>query len=82
MSEASKLALFLLGLETSRSALARFKKDPVGEMLRFDLAPATIQAVFEQDTQRLWTILRIPTVHVGAATGVHKGRGRRKSKRA
>ena len=80
MSEASRLAAFLVSLQTSRSARERFKEDPEGEMKRFDLSSKTIKAVNDGDREALWRILtRIPQIQVGRVIRVGKRR-RRKSK--
>jgi hypothetical protein len=89
MSEATKLAAFLHALQTSRSAQNRFKKDPEGEMTRFDLTATTIKAVRDGNAETLWRILTRVPGHVGVAishpqigvvTGLERRRRRRKKK--
>lgn len=80
MSEASRFAAFLLALQTSKTHRARFRKDPKGEMLRYNLATKTVIAVVAKDREAVWRILRLPAVphQVGNVAGVRKKRGRRK----
>ena len=84
-TEPSKLAAFLLALQTSPSAQKRFKKNMRAEMERFDLSTETIEAVLGSKREALWKILTRGPVHVGAvishvaaATGVPKPHRRRK----
>lgn len=79
MSEDSKLAAFLLALQTSNSVQKRFRKDPKKEMQRFGLAPATVQAVLAVDTEKIWATL-VRSQHIAAVTGVPRGRRRRTSR--
>jgi hypothetical protein len=64
MSEAEKLATFLLALQTSPTQRKNFEDDPEGEMTRFNLDQATIDAVLAKDTGALWGILDVPEVRV------------------
>jgi len=79
-TETSKLTTFLLALQTSQSAQQRFKKDAEGEMERFDLSSATIEAVMVQNSKHLWKVLTRVPVQVGHAV-VGKKKPPRKSKR-
>ncbi|MGA7476497.1 MAG: hypothetical protein WBW47_04680 [Thermoplasmata archaeon] len=88
MSESSKLAAFLLALQTSPSAQNRFKEDPEGELKRFDLSTSTIKAINDGNAEALWLILtRVPghvgvvISHVGVVTARER-RGRRRKKKA
>jgi len=87
-TESSRLAAFLLALQTSRSAQARFKKDPEAEMKRFDLSDTTIQAVRDGKAEVLWQILTRVPGHVGAVIGQvgvatgHERRRRRHKRKA
>jgi len=87
-TESSRLAAFLLALQTSRSAQRRFKANPRAEMKRFDLSAKTIKAIRDGDAYALWvTLTRVPghvgvvIAHVGVATGQHKRRRRPKHKK-
>lgn len=77
MTKASKLAAFLLALQTSRSVQKRFYRNKKQEMLRFDLEDATIKAVIAGDTDTLWNILTRPPGHVGVVTGAARRRRRK-----
>jgi hypothetical protein len=83
MSEAEKLATFLLVLQTSPTQRRKFKDDPVREMTRFNLSPKTIDAVLYQRTKILWKILNAPPIRtqVGKVAGVAKS-PRRRSRRS
>ena len=83
MSESEKLTAFLLALQTSHTQRKKFRRDPRAEMVRFNLGPATINAVLRKDTKKLWRILQVPTIHVqvGLVAGTQSTRRRRKSKR-
>jgi hypothetical protein len=80
MSEAEKLTAFLLALQTSQTQRERFRRNPRGEMQRFNLAPGTIVAVLGKNTDKIWQILEIPAIRVQVAkvVGVEKKRRRRK----
>lgn len=78
--EASRLAAFLLALQTSQSVQARYKKEPKAEMKRFDLSSSTIEAVCSSDEVTLWRTLTIGH-QVGLVVGVGRRGRRRKSKR-
>ena len=83
MTEAEKLAAFLLALQTSPTQRERFELDPVGEMTLFDLDPKTISAVLDRQTVVLWEILDVPRIRhqQGVAAGVEKTGRRPKKKR-
>ena len=82
MSEASRLAAFLLALQISPTQRERFRRDPKGEMIQFNLDPRTIEAVLRKDTKSLWRILAIPTtrvpIFIAKVVGVEKRDRRRK----
>jgi len=84
MSEAEKLAAFLLALQTSPTQRANFNDDPEGEMRRFNLDTDTINAVLRKDTEALWQILDVPPIRilVGKVVGVEKRKRPRKRKRS
>jgi len=83
MSEASRLAAFLLALQNSPTQREQFREDPKGEMTRFNLNSKTINAVLKKDKRTLWRILRLPAVahQVGWMSGVEKKSPRKKKKR-
>jgi len=60
MAKASTLADFLLKLEKSRAALARYKKDPAGEMRRFGLSKRAIAAMGSGNIAEIRRILHPP----------------------
>jgi hypothetical protein len=82
MSEAEKLATFLLVLQTSPTQRRKFKDDPVREMTRFNLSPKTIDAVIHERTKILWKILNAPPIRtqVGKVVGVEQRPHRRRRK--
>lgn len=81
-SEASKLTAFLLNLQVSPQARARFKRRPKAEMRRFGLNPKTMNAVLTPDYKQLWRILCHPSIHIGVLVITETSLRRRKSKRA
>lgn len=82
MSEASKLAVFFLALQTSRTLQKRFRSNARKEMKLFNLSPKTIDEVIGCHKEKLWRILRIPPpAHVAAVAGDVRRYRRRKSKR-
>jgi hypothetical protein len=80
MTEASRLAAFLLALQTSAGARKRFREDPEAEMKGFGLSTKTIGAVQSGDRDRLWQIVtRIPTTQVGHVVVGGRSRRRRRA---
>jgi len=82
MSETEKLTVFLLALQTSPSLRAKFVKDPIGEMTRFNLDPKTIHAINHKRKVALWRLLGVPAfkTQVGKVIGAEKKGPRRKRK--
>ena len=78
MTEGSKLAAFLLALQTSPSVQKRFTQDEKKELKRFGLATATVRAVLDRELSTLWEILSIDYVpHIAAVIGVRRHHRRR-----
>jgi len=84
MPESAKLAAFLLSLDVSPEAFARFQENPRREMRQFGLSRATIDAVLSGDAVGIWHILLAPptrSFHIAVVVGTHPKPGPKKTRK-